>query len=120
MYTSFNQLCPIPTIGVSGGTIFNMDRKVLPDGRSKFGPYKSSYLETVGYEPGTRELEAEFTDGAIYSYDNVPQQTYENMLAAPSKGQYFYNYIRKGYPYHKERDAYKRPPHLDHPRSWDL
>lgn len=56
----------------------------------------SSNLASVGYDPETNLLEIEFLSGSIYRYYNVPESKYHGLMSAPSKGQYFDDYIKKG------------------------
>jgi len=44
---------------------------------------------SVGYDFETRVLEIEFIDGAIYQYFDVPEEIYQGLLNAESKGRYF-------------------------------
>jgi len=65
-------------------------------------PVQSSNLASVGYEPETSTLEIEFHNGGIYQYFQVPQEIYEGLMNAGSKGTFFHQFIRKaGYPYTK-------------------
>jgi len=59
----------------------------------------SSNVKSIGYDPQTTTLEVEFVDGAIYQYYGVPQNMYEQMMTAPSKGQFLNTYIKNHYPY---------------------
>ncbi len=68
-------------------------------------PVSSSNLASVGYDPLTATLEVQFHSGDIYDYANVSLATYNQLLAAPSKGSFFYYAIRKGgYAYQKVFD----------------
>jgi hypothetical protein len=49
----------------------------------------SSTMRSVGYEARSRILEIEFNSGAVYQYVGVPARTYQQLLAAESKGRYF-------------------------------
>jgi hypothetical protein len=51
----------------------------------------------VGYDPQNRILEIAFHGGGIYQYEDVSQDTYTEMMAAPSKGRYFAERIRDRY-----------------------
>lgn len=62
-------------------------------------PVASSMLATVGYDPVESTLELEFTSGHIYQYGEVPEETYRELMAADSMGQYFLEYIDEQYPY---------------------
>jgi hypothetical protein len=65
----------------------------------------SSVLDAVGY---TRVLELHFDSGRIYQYYDVPDEVYEGMLSAESKGRYFNAHIRDKYPY-QEIERVNRP-----------
>ncbi|MGE3646618.1 MAG: KTSC domain-containing protein [Beijerinckiaceae bacterium] len=62
-------------------------------------PVSSSNIASIGYDPGSETLEIEFTNGSIYRYFNVPSGLHEQLMAAPSKGQFLNTYIRNAYPY---------------------
>ncbi|GAB1584042.1 KTSC domain-containing protein [Phyllobacterium phragmitis] len=59
----------------------------------------SSNVLSIGYDEASQTLEVEFQSSGIYQYYNVPQHIYEQLMAAPSKGQFLNAYITKGYPY---------------------
>jgi hypothetical protein len=60
-------------------------------------PLVSSTLTWVAYSPGHGLLEVEFRSGEIYRYFDVPQQTYDQVLHAESKGAYLNLNIRKSF-----------------------
>lgn len=62
----------------------------------------SSNLWAVDYNPQTRTLTIQFRSGRIYEYYNVPQNVFDGLLAAPSKGRYHHRYIKR-YSYHRIR-----------------
>ena len=63
--------------------------------RIKMSSVKSSQIESVGYDAETKTLYIEFKKGATYSYANVPQADYDNMLVPTmSVGKYFYAKIK--------------------------
>lgn len=65
-------------------------------------PVQSSNLASVGYEIETSTLEIEFLNGGIYQYFQVPQEIFESLMTAGSKGTFFHQFIRNaGYPYSK-------------------
>ncbi len=67
---------------------------------------ESSSLKSVGYLPESKILEAEFvSDGSIYRYYDVPQTTYDGLMAADSHGSYFYSNIRTSFTYKKVYDG---------------
>jgi hypothetical protein len=59
----------------------------------------SSNLTSVGYDETAQTLEIEFTNGAIYQYYNVTAMLFEQLMQAPSKGQFLHVYIRNAYPF---------------------
>ncbi|MDD4927729.1 MAG: KTSC domain-containing protein [Gallionella sp.] len=62
-------------------------------------PVPSSNLASVGYDDATQTLEIEFSNGNIYQYYNVAAPLFEQLMQAPSKGQFLNVYIRNAYPY---------------------
>lgn len=59
----------------------------------------SSNISSFGYDAGTETLEVEFLSGAIYQYYNVPQNMYDQLMQAGSKGRFLNTYIKNAYPY---------------------
>lgn len=55
---------------------------------------ESRTLSAVLYWPDQRHLDLRFRTGRVYRYFDVPAQCYRELLAAPSKGQYFNGCIR--------------------------
>lgn len=70
----------------------------------------SSTLEAVAYDPAGKRLLIRFRTGAIYEYHDVPPVVYEELLAAPSKGGYFSEFVRPDYPYRRVRAAEEGTP----------
>jgi hypothetical protein len=70
-------------------------------------PVVSSNLKAAGWIlwGGSWELlEIEFLSGSLYVYTYVPESVYNSLLIAPSKGKYFWQYVRRaGYAYYKLR-----------------
>lgn len=62
-------------------------------------PVESSMIVSVGYDPVADILEVEFTSGHVYQYGEISQETYRELMAADSKGQYFHAHILNQYPY---------------------
>jgi hypothetical protein len=61
-------------------------------------PVISSVLLSIGYDPESWILELEFHSGWIYEYYNVPESTYNALMAATSLGKYFCSEIKgEGY-----------------------
>lgn len=57
----------------------------------------SSAIASVGYDPKRETLEVEFKSGNVYRYFDVPEEVYQDLLQARSKGRYFGSYIRGQY-----------------------
>ena len=49
----------------------------------------NSHIRNVHFEPRGEELEIEFADGGVYRYQMVPQEIYQELMAADSKASYF-------------------------------
>ncbi|MBC8236267.1 KTSC domain-containing protein [bacterium] len=64
----------------------------------------SSNIRSIGYDTENKILEVEFHNGSIYQYYNVPQNRYEGLMKAGSKGIYLDTFIKKhGYTYRRIR-----------------
>lgn len=59
----------------------------------------SSNVSAIGYDEPSQTLEVEFQNGSIYQYYNVPGHIFEELLAAPSKGQFLNYQIKHSFPY---------------------
>lgn len=55
----------------------------------------SSHLTSCAWENGT--LEIEFSSGKRYTYKNVPETVYRELMAAPSAGRYFHYHVKSIY-----------------------
>ncbi|EHK2402067.1 KTSC domain-containing protein [Clostridium perfringens] len=65
-------------------------------------PVSSSNLVSVGYDSSTATLRIAFHSG-VYDYYNVPQNIFEGLLNASSKGKYHHAFIKNSYRYSKVR-----------------
>jgi hypothetical protein len=61
-------------------------------------PVDSSWIRTVTYASDAT-LTVCFRSGAVYRYFTVPRSILEGFLAAPSKGAYFTQRIRRAFPH---------------------
>jgi len=59
----------------------------------------STTVTSIGYDEPTQTLEVEFSSGSIYQYYNITAFLYEQLMQAPSKGQFLHANIRNAYPY---------------------
>ena len=54
----------------------------------------SDTLAWIRYSPEQLVMELGFQNGGVYAYFDVPTATYNELLAAESKGRYFNHHIR--------------------------
>ena len=66
---------------------------------TNYVPVESSNLSEVGYEDS--ELFVKFKNNTEYKYSGVPLHVKEELLNAPSIGQYFNANIKNSYPFEK-------------------
>lgn len=55
----------------------------------------SSDIAAAGYDPINFRLQIQFTNGRIYLYEKVSPLEFEQFMASPSKGQYFWQVFRR-------------------------
>ena len=67
---------------------------------------ESSVIDAVGY---SRVLEIQFESRRVYQYYDVPQDVFDGMVNAESKGRYFNAHIRGKFDY---RESAVKPPRL--------
>lgn len=60
---------------------------------------KSSNIHSVGYDSTHKVLQVEFLNGSIYQYYNVPENVYNELMQASSKGKYFNSKVSFSYKY---------------------
>lgn len=60
---------------------------------------ESSNIARIAYDDGTHVLSVEFRKGGTYNYFDVPQQLFERMRHAPSKGQFLAQSIKGSFRY---------------------
>ena len=58
---------------------------------------ESSNLIKTEYDTETKKLVAEFKNGMIYEYEDVPHQIYTQFRSAKSQGNFFNTQISKHY-----------------------
>lgn len=59
----------------------------------------SSNVASIGYDEASETLEVEFHRGGIYQYYNVPRVIFDEMMAAPSIGQFVHSRLKNVYPF---------------------
>jgi hypothetical protein len=80
----------------------------------------SSLIRSVGYDPAGSILEVELVEpNRVYTFYDVPYSVYDELLEAPSKGQYFNEFIRDLYAYVETHDAPVPPEVMDDPGAAD-
>ena len=60
----------------------------------------SSNLVAAGYDQASMTLRIQFNSG-LYDYYNVPENIYNGLLNASSKGEYHHAFIKNSYRYNK-------------------
>jgi hypothetical protein len=64
---------------------------------------ESTLVQQVGYDPATQTLTVKLvTDGSVYEYFGVPQEVYDQFMAAESKGNFFTKNIKNVYKFQKK------------------
>lgn len=58
---------------------------------------RSSAISAVGYDPDRMQLDIRFKQGHTYTFCQVPQNIYEGLMSAPSKGSYYSSHINERY-----------------------
>lgn len=59
----------------------------------------SSNIASIGYDASSHTLEVEFLSGTIYQYFGVPENMYDELMQAGSKGRFLNTYIKNAYGY---------------------
>ncbi len=57
----------------------------------------SSAITAIGYDPQSRRMKIAFTQGHAYDFCGVPQNVFDGLLRASSKGGYYNDYIKDRY-----------------------
>jgi hypothetical protein len=61
-------------------------------------PVRSSAIDAIGYDANTKQMSIKFNNNSIaYTFYNVPFQVFNELMAAPSKGIHYHNYIEGRY-----------------------
>lgn len=78
---------------------------------------QSTTLATIVYDEAREVLQLKFVSGAIYQYFGVSRAVHEALLSAPSKGRYFNQAIRGGFPFCRVFPSQGRVPEPEVPDS---
>jgi len=62
----------------------------------------SSVIRSYRYDPTGRHLDVVFVSGRLYRYHDVPEDIYQGMRRAFSRGEYFNANIRERFRYTRE------------------
>jgi len=62
----------------------------------------SSVIRSYRYDPAGRHLDVVFVSGRLYRYHDVPEDIYQGMRRAFSRGEYFNANIRERFRYTRE------------------
>jgi KTSC domain len=84
-----------PLIGIRHCATSSSDGRPLPTTTM----VQSSVLARAAYDQAVAILELEFCSGIVYRYFHVPQQIYQDLLQAHSKGAYFNRHVRNVFRY---------------------
>lgn len=57
-------------------------------------PLRSTAIAYAQYDNDTQTLTVDFVNGRSYTHEGVPADLYERLVADPSPGQFYNNYIR--------------------------
>jgi hypothetical protein len=57
----------------------------------------ASNIRSVGYDPRTRVLEIEFSNGGIHQYLGVSEEIHRRLMNAPSPGSYYHDEIEESF-----------------------
>jgi len=61
----------------------------------------SAAIRSIGYDEQSRTLEVRYIDGDLYRYTDVPPLLMEAFEAAPSKGKFINDIVKKYFPVEK-------------------
>jgi hypothetical protein len=60
-------------------------------------PVSSSSVSMIGYDADTQALEVQYNNGGVYQYQGVPQDVFDQLMNAPSKGTFVNQQIKNSY-----------------------
>lgn len=89
-----------------------MDKQVQPRIKIPTQACESSQFSQYGYDAETKTLAIQFHGGAIYHYDDVPQEVFDGLCGAESKGSFFIHNIKRG-----QFKFEKQPKDEDEPKT---
>jgi hypothetical protein len=63
--------------------------------------FESKLLNSAAYDATRRILYLRFRSGDVYRYFEFPEEHYQSLLNAESRGRYFLSHIRNQFPYER-------------------
>jgi hypothetical protein len=60
-------------------------------------PVSSSSVSMIGYDADTQALEVQYNNGGVYQYQGVPQDVFDQLMNAASKGTFINQQIKNSY-----------------------
>lgn len=60
-------------------------------------PVSSSSVSMIGYDAETQALEVQYNNGGVYQYQGVPQDVFDQLMNAASKGTFINQQIKNSY-----------------------
>ena len=63
--------------------------------------FESKMLASSAYDAAERTLYLRFRSGDVYRYFEFPEEQYQSLLNAESRGRYFLSHIRNQFPYER-------------------
>lgn len=67
----------------------------------------SSVVQSMRYNPDTHTLRIRYVSGIVYDYKDVPEEVFEAMKAAGSKGRFLNQHIKGHYDFVKVPTAHQ-------------
>jgi hypothetical protein len=61
----------------------------------------STAVQHISYDEAGHEMKVTFVGGATYTYYDVPKQVFAAFRAAPSRGQFFNQFIKDRYDFRR-------------------
>ena len=61
---------------------------------TEFEKVSSSYIDSISYNEGNKELRVQFKSGATWKYFDVPEGAHVSLLLAESTGKFFAKEIK--------------------------
>lgn len=62
-------------------------------------PVESSMLAAIGYDPDLKALVVLYNSGKAYQYQGVPEDVFQGLINASSKGRYMLDHVIDHYQY---------------------